>query len=115
MTACHRLSPFNLNFNDTMPAVDRVVYLPLEKLDKCSQCDVTSNLRLCASCSEVSTIPIFHFRIRSFEFDKFQRIYCSAGCQRADWQSHKVTCGMYGNSVAVTGSLIVHARKNRQD
>ncbi|KIJ95976.1 hypothetical protein K443DRAFT_107974, partial [Laccaria amethystina LaAM-08-1] len=52
------------------------VYLPLEKLDKCSLCNKRqSGLLLCSACGE--------------------RIYCSKECQQTDWKTHKVFCGRY--------------------
>ncbi|KAF8158005.1 hypothetical protein B0H34DRAFT_438197 [Crassisporium funariophilum] len=54
--------------------MDRQVYLPLEKISKCSLCGrFDLKLRLCASCAEV--------------------LYCSKECQNKDWKSHKVQCG----------------------
>ncbi|KJA21077.1 hypothetical protein HYPSUDRAFT_55724 [Hypholoma sublateritium FD-334 SS-4] len=51
------------------------IYLPIESLDECAYCHETAQnakLRLCTSCAEV--------------------LYCSRGCQKADWKSHKVNC-----------------------
>ncbi|KAF9449104.1 hypothetical protein P691DRAFT_703728 [Macrolepiota fuliginosa MF-IS2] len=50
----------------------RTVYAPLQKLDKCCQCDAKFGLRLCSSCGE--------------------RIYCSTECQKTDWKDHKQSC-----------------------
>ncbi|EDR13138.1 uncharacterized protein LACBIDRAFT_308645 [Laccaria bicolor S238N-H82] len=59
-----------------MPPHKETVYLPLEKLDKCSQCSKRkSRLLLCSGCGE--------------------RIYCSKECQQTDWKAHKVSCGGY--------------------
>ena len=39
----------------------RILSIPLQKLDKCRVCAVTTNLRLCNSCASVHPIvDIFH-------------------------------------------------------
>ncbi|TRM60483.1 hypothetical protein BD626DRAFT_435265 [Schizophyllum amplum] len=53
--------------------VQKIVHLPLEKLDKCSSCEKTSDLRLCSKCGE--------------------RVYCGRECQLKDWPQHKRVCG----------------------
>ncbi|KAJ7069483.1 hypothetical protein C8F01DRAFT_1112894 [Mycena amicta] len=49
------------------------VYLPLATLEKCAVCQSPTTPRLCSAC--------------------YERTYCSPTCQKADWPSHKATCG----------------------
>lgn len=49
----------------------RVVYLPLEKLDKCTHCDTTSDLHLCSSCNEVSSSTRVRFGTRDLNYVNF--------------------------------------------
>ncbi|KAF9446357.1 hypothetical protein P691DRAFT_804355 [Macrolepiota fuliginosa MF-IS2] len=50
----------------------RVIAVPLQKLDRCYVCDKRDGLRLCNSCASA--------------------IYCSRECQKRDWREHKLAC-----------------------
>ncbi|TRM60645.1 hypothetical protein BD626DRAFT_504758 [Schizophyllum amplum] len=66
--------PPTITYDNALPARDyeKIVHLPLEKLDKCS-CGKTSNIRLCSKCGE--------------------GLYCGPDCQTKDWPQHKRVCG----------------------